>query len=311
MFFLRRLALHRVGLPERRFHNLVFDFVDPVTGAPTNTVLWAENGSGKTSLLRLCFSVLQPEKREYLGRDNRILALHNYVQARDTAHVVLEWERVRDGRHHRIVTGLIMEWRDLTPGDSDEQLTKVWYSFSSVRDALTFDMLPITCEVEQDGVTKRRYVRLREFIRHLTDIEKNSSVNLVTADRPRSWKEQLSRLALDPELFRYQVQMNSDEADADAFIKDMATSTGFVEKLQKTTTKPDDAKAVHQCLLSYSERISRRPALEQSADHLVCCATLSDSAQRLARSQTGCGVKPRSCGVRCGSARLSNVKQRT
>jgi hypothetical protein len=262
MFFLRRLALHRVGLPERRFNNLSFDFVDSVTGTPTNTVLWAENGSGKTSLLRLCFTVLQPEKREYLSHDNRILALHNYIQARDTSHVILEWERVRDGRRERIVTGLIMEWQDLTAQNSDEHLAKFWYSFTAVADTLSFDTLPITCSVQQDGVTKRRYMRLREFIRHLTDIDKISNLNLVVTDRPRNWKEQLSRLGLDPELFRYQVQMNSDEADADAFIKDMATSAGFVEKLQKTTTKPEDARSVHQCLQSYSERISRRPILE-------------------------------------------------
>src|SRR6478609_10658414 len=108
---LSRVLLRSVGPAGARYQDVLLDLSGvgrPVAddqlaffGAGTTarrpspaTVLFLENGGGKSVLLKLIFSVVLPGRRNALGSAAGGV-LERFVLEGDTAHIVLEWTHVR------------------------------------------------------------------------------------------------------------------------------------------------------------------------------------------------------------------------
>lgn len=262
---LRRFALDGIGPAGARFDPLAVDLTDGDV-AVRNAVLFLENGGGKSVLLRLLFSVVLPGRRATLGGTS----LDGYVLTGDTGHVVLEWDRPEGGR---IVTGTVLEWRNRTRSGTSANLQQVWYSFEPRPGVLTLDSLPM--REDERRVTRTGFrERLAELARAHPELQ------LVVEDAPGAWSQHLLRSTpLDPEAFRYQRQMNADEAEADNLFAGIKTDDDFVRFVVTAIHEPDELVDFGDLLAAYAVQLGRRAELEAEA---VFCGAAAGALRPMA-----------------------------
>ena len=297
MWHLARIHLRGVGHTDARFDPLELDLT--ADGAPCDTVWWLENGGGKTSLLSLVFSVLRPARREFLGKDND-RTLGDYLQSGDVGHVVLEWRLPADGlpgisTDSVLLTGMTLEWDELrAQPDNLAALQRSWWGFRTTSsDAIS--LLPFDDEA---GRPRRAKAFADQLAR---EIGQDAAAQLHRpADNQRRWHEWLERHQLDPEVFRYQIEMNADEgAIADQFA--FSSGDSFVEWALKVAADPQLPAAVSAALTAVAERIRNKPALELelqlcdgAADHLANLAAahelIVESTNELTVARNAAGV---------------------
>jgi hypothetical protein len=276
MYELSRVRLFSVGPPGARYRDVQLDLrgVGPaVRGAAQQadlfapddlervprrpapaSVLFLENGGGKSVLLKLVFSVLLPGRRQVVGTTSTTV-LEKFVLGEDVAHVVLEWMHTRTGQ--LLVTGKVSEWRGHVTSSDPEKLGAAWYSFRPAP-GFGLDDLPFADDGRRVTTTGFKD-RLHEAYRRLPALE------LVWETGPRDWTRHLADVGLDPELFRYQRAMNAGEgeaAEAFAFPSDEA----FVDFLLRAVLDPEEPQNLADLVSGYATRLAQRADLERERD---------------------------------------------
>jgi hypothetical protein len=276
MYELSRVRLFSVGPPGARYQDVHLDLrgVGPAVPATAHqvdlfapddlervprrpaqaSVLFLENGGGKSVLLKLVFSVVLPGKRQVVGTTSTTV-LEKFVLAEDVAHVALEWMDTRTGA--LLVTGKISEWRGHVASSDPEKLTSAWYSFRPNAE-FGLDDLPFTAEGRRVTTTGFKD-RLTEQHRHLPALE------LVWETGPGDWTRHLVDVGLDPELFRYQREMNAGEGEA-AETFSFPTDEAFVDFLLRAVIDPDEPRNLADLVAGYAHRLAERADLERERD---------------------------------------------
>jgi hypothetical protein len=296
MYELSRVRLASIGPRGARFQDITIDLSgigEPIPGqgqllgparrrpAPAS-VLFLENGGGKSVLLKLIFSVMLPGRRQVIGAAG---SLESFVLAADCAHVALEWVHVRSG--DRVVVGKVLQWRDQAVSKDASRLQECWYSFRP-DGALELDSLPIAL----DG-RLRTLAGFREAM--LEARRRNPAVELIWTQVQAEWTAHLESLGLDPELFRYQRAMNVDEgeaAEAFHFKKD----DNFVEWLLSAVTDPSDPSSLAENFEAYATTVGDRDAMVLERDFVGGAlerlrALEAAGAERSAALDLGRGVR--------------------
>lgn len=211
---LRRVHLQSVGPRAARMDP--FDLRHDSADGTASRVLWSlTNTGGKTTLLRLVTSVVVPAARAQMGNAN----MGEYVDSGDTSHVVLEWD-IAGG--DRFVIGAVYEWpgRKRPPGSPIGELKRYLYMFRC--NGVEIDDLPFTVEGR-----RRTLEEFRNAIREL--MGDNPAAQFVATANQSEWANYLdTRTPLDPELFRYQMRMNDDEAGAEALVNKLNSPEAIV-----------------------------------------------------------------------------------
>ena len=271
MYELSRVRLFSVGPPGARYQDVWLDLrgvgapvevaaqpdlfaADDRDGVPRRpspaSVLYLENGGGKSVLLKLIFSVLLPGRRQVVGTSNTRV-LEKFVLAEDIAHVALEWMHTVTGE--RLVTGKASEWRGHAVSTDPAKLSDAWYSFHP-RPGFGIDELPFTVD--------RRRVTLAGFKERLEEsLRADPGRGPVWETVHREWSRHLIELGLDPELFRYQRAMNAGEGEAaEAF--SFPSDEAFVDFLLRAVTDPEEPQGVAEVVAGYAAKIAQRAELE-------------------------------------------------
>lgn len=273
MLQLRRIRLESVGHPNARFAPLQLRLTTD-DGRPTHTVLWLRNGGGKSSLLNLVFAVVRPNRREFLGsnEDGKDRRLADYVLAGDTSHVAIEWGEP-GARTPALVTGMALEWRDRVRSSDESRLRRLWYAFVpsdhrppgllELDATLTFDTLPIA----EDG-RRLSLARFRERLR--AKAAGDTSLRLVTPTSQAEWRRALEQHDLDPEVLRYQLQMNREEGGAsELFKRRCRTESDFVDLLLELAVADEQSDRVADVYTRYADELARRPDVERNRAFLA------------------------------------------
>ncbi|MBV9314039.1 MAG: hypothetical protein JO100_09915, partial [Pseudonocardia sp.] len=271
MYELSRVRLFSVGPPGARYQDVCLDFrglgapvraprqvdlfaADDLERVPRRpspaSVLYLENGGGKSVLLKLIFSVLLPGRRQVVGTTNTRV-LEKFVLADDVAHVALEW--MHAGTGDRLVTGKVSEWRGHTVSADPAKLIDAWYSFRPGQ-TLGLGDLPFTVE--------QRRVTLGGFKERLDAANRaESTLRLVWATVHREWSQHLIELGLDPELFGYQRAMNAGEGEAaEAF--SFPSDEAFVDFLLRAVLDQEEPEELAEVVAGYAAKIAQRSELE-------------------------------------------------
>ena len=280
MYELSRVRLHSVGPAGARYQDVVLDLSGvgkPVSspsqealfsagvqldndqaGPPRRpspaSVLFLENGGGKSVLIKLIFSVMLPGRRQVVGTTNTRV-LEKFVGAKDVAHVVLEWQHTQTGQ--RVITGKVSEWRGHVISSDTANLLDAWYCFRpSV--ALQLDSLPLT--EDNRLLTMSAFKdRLDAHYRDANEIE------LFWTRKHHEWTEHLGSAGLDTELFRYQRAMNAGEGEAaDAF--SFGTDEAFVEFLLRAVLDEQAPADLADVVRNYADSLSQRGELMTERD---------------------------------------------
>lgn len=266
MYELSRIRLLSVGPPGARYQDVTLDLSgvgqpvenqqatllgpdEPVRRPSPASVLFLENGGGKSVLIKLIFSVMLPGRRQVVGTTNTRV-LEKFVQANDVSHVALEWMHSGTGR--RLVTGKVSEWRGRVVSADPDNLVDYWYSFRP-GEVMDFDHLPF--------IDENRYLSMSAFRDLLHEAEDaDPGMELKWTKVHGDWTERLDILGLDTELFRYQRAMNAGEAEAAEVFK-FNTDEAFVEFLLRAVFPEDGPRDVADVLATYSANIARRADL--------------------------------------------------
>ncbi|BFV60431.1 hypothetical protein KCMC57_up55350 [Kitasatospora sp. CMC57] len=227
-------------------------------------VLFLENGGGKSVLLKLIFSVMLPGHRNTLGGASSGV-LRKFLLADDCGHVALEWQHTVTGE--LIVVGKVSEWRGRQVSSDPRKFAETWYSFRP-GDGLTLDALPVAERISLAGDQRVRGRRrtMKGFRDALTEAGKAyPALELVFEDGHDRWNEHLADLGLDPELFRYQREMNADEGEA-AGLFAVKHDADFTDLLLRAVTDTRDTDGLADLVHGFAAKLGRRAELTAERD---------------------------------------------
>ncbi|MCM2429868.1 hypothetical protein [Streptomyces sp. RKAG337] len=313
MYELSRLRLYSIGPAGARYADTVLDlrgvgapvpqpapaqaefFQDEPTGplrrpAPAG-VLFLENGGGKSVLLKLIFSVMLPGHRNTLGGASSGV-LRKFLLADDCGHVALEWQHTVTGE--LVVVGKVSEWRGRQVSSDPRKFAEAWYSFRP-GPGLSLDSLPVAESTAvrppaegASGATGRRRT-MKGFRDALTEAGKfYPHLDVVWEEIHDRWNEHLGEIGLDPELFRYQREMNADEGEA-AGLFAVRHDSDFADLLLRAVTDTRDTDGLADLVHSFAGKLGRRAELTAERDFTAGSLELLErivehaSARELAR----------------------------
>lgn len=271
-FQITRIRLASVGPEPARYDPLDLDLRTPDRTGVADSVLYLPNTGGKTVLMRLLFSVLHPPIVEKIGTEETKHHKKNvvaYVLDGDTSHVVIEWRHVEAGRFcddEVLITGLAMEWPDRRrPAEpSIEQLNRLWYSIRGSVSRISIDRLSFDTEVSTEAGPVRRRLTLHRFKEQLDELESSSrpKLEVSTTTGPRKWVDHLDKLGLDGALFRYQGEMNHNEAGASAIAR-FKEDRDFIKFFLDAVFDPAELDSLDREFEEVAGKVRRIPEYEQ------------------------------------------------
>lgn len=235
-----RIHFASLGHRDARFPSLTLDLRDP-QGRAADTIIWAENGTGKTSLLNLFFSSYQTSRRQFLGAQSQAKArdLEDYVQDRDLSFIITEWDTtddhstpglLDDGPREWLIVGQLLAWRGLDRSSGD--LRRLFFTLRPNRD-VRFETLPILGLVEP--VTS--FEAFRDWLNE--QAKRYPKLQVVTETNQGDWRAHLEANHLDPELFAYQLRMNLAEGGVNELFNDLRSDKDFIRLFLELGLDPD------------------------------------------------------------------------
>jgi hypothetical protein len=280
---LRAVRFDQIGHPDARLGGLRLDLC--VDGRPVHTAVWLRNGGGKSSILSILFTTLSPALRDFLGgKGNQRRSLNDVILGTETGHVAAEWG-LEDGR--RLVTGCVIERQPKRGELGREDLRRWWYAFrSDVLGGPRLDDLPV--QDSERGVRRNA----ASFLEALDETNRRApACELVRTDNQRRWLDVLARHGLDPELFRYQLDMNKREGGAEELFTHVTTSTELVDLILRLAMSDEDSGRIATNLERYAAELRNKPRYELEAAFLSAAVAtldpLAKAAEQLAEAKDG------------------------
>lgn len=290
MYELSRVRLYSIGPAGARYADTVLDlrgvgepvpqpapaqgdfFENDPAGPPRRPapagVLFLENGGGKSVLLKLIFSVMLPGHRNTLGGASSGV-LRKFLLAEDCGHVALEWQHTVTGE--LVVVGKVSEWRGRQVSSDPRKFAEAWYSFRP-GPGLSLDSLPVAestaVRPAAEGASGARGRRrtMKGFRDALTEAGKfYPHLEVLWEEIHDRWNEHLGDIGLDPELFRYQREMNADEGEA-AGLFAVKKDSDFTDLLLRAVTDTRDTDGLADLVHSFAAKLGRRSELTAEKD---------------------------------------------
>jgi hypothetical protein len=270
--------------------NLTLSMEDITTGQATHSAIWLRNGGGKTTLIRLIFWLLCPDKPM-----PDMHKIEEYVQPDDRSVLVAEWQMdgqgqqmsLWSGKPERYLTGAFCEWRASGSAEVGRKLHRMFFATRVIEDEprLTLEGLPIYI-TKQGQLEQRVMGTFRQELRELDHTYPQASVEYT--ETLSQWREMLERIGADPELFRYQIRMNSREggaAEPFLFKNDDSFVDFFLDLMGETATGHEIAKNIttfRQLLLDLRHKLEPEYALLQTlTSQLALLCEVADERARL------------------------------
>ncbi|MFJ7149752.1 hypothetical protein ACIQVT_16340 [Streptomyces sp. NPDC100445] len=328
MYELSRVRLYSIGPAGARYADTVLDlrgvgepvpdpaptqaefFQEEPSGPPRRPapagVLFLENGGGKSVLLKLIFSVMLPGHRNTLGGASSGV-LRKFLLADDCGHVALEWQHVLTGEC--VVVGKVSEWRGRQVSNDPRKFAEAWYSFRP-GPGLSLDNLPVAeatavrPPVEGTSGAQGRRRTMKGFRDALMEAGKAyPHLEVHWEEIHDRWNEHLGDLGLDPELFRYQREMNADEGEA-AGLFAVKKDSDFTDLLLRAVTDTRDTDGLADLVSGFGSKLGRRAELIAERDFTA------GSADLLGRIVEAAGTRSRAREVHAGAERRTRTLAR-
>ncbi|MGV9788562.1 hypothetical protein [Streptomyces sp. NPDC003435] len=328
MYELSRVRLYSIGPAGARYADTVLDmrgvgapvpdpaptqaefFEEEPVGPPRRPapagVLFLENGGGKSVLLKLIFSVMLPGHRNTLGGASSGV-LRKFLLADDCGHVALEWQHVQTGEC--VVVGKVSEWRGRQVSNDPRKFAEAWYSFRP-GPGLSLDNLPVAEAtavrplVEGASGAQGRRRTMKGFRDALTEAGKNyPHLEAHWEETHERWTEHLGDLGLDPELFRYQREMNADEGEA-AGLFAVKKDSDFTDLLLRAVTDTRDTDGLADLVSGFGNKLGRRAELIAERDFTA------GSVDLLGRIVDAADARTRARDVHTGAERRTRTLAR-
>lgn len=278
MLKIRRCHLAAIGNRNARFSPVSLDFTDDFGAG--NSVVFLENGGGKTTLAAFLYLTLWPEQNHFLlkkAKDSQA-RVADYLMPGQTAYCVLECETRIAGLSERPVVRIIGQALLRRDATDRSPVQRHFFTFLPC-EGLTFDDLPI------HGVNARKasltFDDFRAWLRE--ERAKSPAAELWEGSSNEEYLQKLRDVHAEPELVRVQVDLNKREGGIDDHFKEQcADSRKFVHTfldLALQSAKADETAALLQTFLSEWLNIGH---LE---DETLFCEEFASSLANLSEAQ--------------------------
>ncbi|MEU2158204.1 hypothetical protein ABZ532_24890 [Streptomyces sp. NPDC019396] len=328
MYELSRVRLYSIGPAGARYADTVLDlrgvgapvpnpaptqaefFEEEPVGPPRRPapagVLFLENGGGKSVLLKLIFSVMLPGHRNTLGGASSGV-LRKFLLADDCGHVALEWQHTLTGE--LVVVGKVSEWRGRQVSNDPRKFAEAWYSFRP-GPGLSLDSLPVAeatavrPPAEGASTARGRRRTMKGFRDAITEAGKAyPHLEVYWEEIHDRWNEHLGDIGLDPELFRYQREMNADEGEA-AGLFAVKKDSDFTDLLLRAVTDTRDTDGLADLVSGFGNKLGRRAELTAERDFTA------GSADLLGRIVEAAEARGRARDIHAGAERRTRTLAR-
>jgi len=328
MYELSRVRLYSIGPAGARYADTVLDlrgvgelvpdpaptqaefFEEEPVGPPRRPapagVLFLVYGGGKSVLLKLIFSVMLPGHRNTLGGASSGV-LRKFLLADDCGHVALEWQHTLSGEC--VVVGKVSEWRGRQVSNDPRKFAEAWYSFRP-GPGLSLGNLPVAeatavrPPVEGASGAQGRRRTMKGFRDAITEAGKAyPHLEVHWEEIHDRWNEHLGDLGLDPELFRYQREMNADEGEA-AGLFAVKKDSDFTDLLLRAVTDTRDTDGLADLVGGFGNKLGRRAELIAERDFTA------GSVDLLGRIVDAAGARARARDIHAGAERRTRTLAR-
>ncbi len=251
---LERTYLAGAGYRESRLEGLTIDWSDPFE--PTgHAALWADNGTGKTTITALRFALYQPHPREFIrGESHRSLA--KLISSGDVCHVVEQATRLVDGELQRVVTGMVAQWPDGGSQDLDNpsKLDRTFYGWVTGDDGPVIADLPFR-------TASGRWTTGPRFVGAVRELLPDGGVlpPYEPADHQTRWRQWLMAAGIDLEQIHFQAMMNASEGGVDKVMR-FVDSDDFVRWLVGAITPSATVEQIARSIGALRENAAARPS---------------------------------------------------
>jgi hypothetical protein len=270
---LERTYLAGAGYPESRLEGLDIDWSDPAE--PTgHAALWADNGTGKTTITALRFALYLPHPRDFVrGGSDRSLA--RLVYSGNVCHIVEQATRQVNGETQRLVTGMVADWPDggTQNLENPSRLHRDFYGWVTDPQGPTITDLPFRT---QAGRWATR-VQFADAVRALAPNGGALPPHL-PSDHQTQWQQWLAAAGVDLEQIRFQAAMNASEGGVDNVMR-FADSDDFVMWLIGAITQTSTAEQITHNVDALRANAKARP---RWTDELALWGSLTDPLLKLA-----------------------------
>ena len=284
MLKLRRCHLSCIGNRSARFSPVSLDFSKGESAE--NSVVFLENGGGKTTLAAFLYLTLWPEQNHFLlkAAKNAKARVANYLSTGQSAYIVLECEtRVAGLMDEPVVRviGQVLKRRDAT---EQSPVDRHFFTFLP-RPGMTFDDLPIHGINGQ--ASSLNYDDFRAWLRERQG--QFAGAELWEGSAVDQYIKKLREIHAEPELIRVQIDLNKREGGIDDHFKEhCADSRKFVHTfldLALQSAKGDETVGVLGKFLAEWQNVGHLEEETVFCDEFVAAlATLADAQDRWSQS---------------------------
>ena len=250
---LERTYLAGAGYPESRLEGLDINWSDPAE--PTgHAALWADNGTGKTTITALRFALYLPNLRDFVrGDSDRSLA--RLVYSGNVCHVVEQATRQVNGEPQRIVIGMVADWPDggTQNPDNPSRLHRDFYGWVTGPEGPTISDLPFRTQVGR-WATRAQFA---DAVRALVPGGGALPPHL-PSDHQTQWQRWLMAAGIDLEQIRFQAAMNASEGGVDHVMR-FTDSDDFVKWLIGAITQTSTAEQITRSIDALRANAKARP----------------------------------------------------
>ncbi|OEV27298.1 hypothetical protein AN220_05365, partial [Streptomyces nanshensis] len=170
-----------------------------------------------------------------------------------------------------VVVGKVSEWRGRQVSGDPRKFAEAWYSFRP-GPGLSLDSLPVAesaaLRPRAEGASSARGRRrtMKGFRDVLAETGKAyPNLDVAWEEIHERWNEHLTTLGLDPELFRYQREMNADEGEA-AGLFAVKNDSDFTDLLLRAVTDTRDTDGLADLVHGFAHKLGRRAELTAERD---------------------------------------------
>ncbi len=270
---LERTYLAGAGYPESRLEGLDIDWSEP-TEPTGHAALWADNGTGKTTITALRFALYLPHPRDFVrGGSDRSLA--RLVYSGTVCHIVEQATRQVNGETQRLVAGMVADWPDggTQNLENPSRLHRDFYGWVTGPQGPTITDLPFRTQTGR-WATRAQFT---DAVRALAPSGGALPPHL-PSDHHTQWQQWLAAAGIDLEQVRFQAAMNASEGGVDNVMR-FADSDDFVRWLIGAITQTSTAEQITHNIDALRANAKARP---RWVDELALWERVTDPLLKLA-----------------------------
>ena len=246
---LERTYLTGAGYPESRLEGLDIYWSDPFESSG-HAALWADNGTGKSTITSLRFALYLPHPRDFVRGDSD-RSLSKLVPSGRVCHVVEQATREANGELQRLVVGMVASWQ--RGRDNAETLKRHFYGWVTGPDGPTISELPFQTAAGRWATSAQFMDAIGQLMPQGGALPPHSP-----SEHQDQWGTWLIAADVDLTQMRFQAAMNASEGGVERVMR-FADSDDFVRWLVGTITPTSTVEQIGTSIEVLRKNATARP----------------------------------------------------